>query len=309
MSLMRPTLAFGPELPHFGSWQWLGADLQRGLSHEFEARSFSTEIPPTDIVVIIKFLPSLETLQVLRRSSRIVFCPVDVYFNDIEIQQDAQRLKLCHAIVTHAPSLQAYFRPFAPTFDMPHHVKYVTDLSSQRSDQGPILWVGVQANLEPLVTWLKSHKLPRELVILTDESDPAGRNRIHQQIRALQPVEVHPWTPENHLRWLDRCSAAIDIKGDDFRARHKPATKACDYLASGIPIALEPESNPAQILQQLGFRAVSPTDDNWFSPEYRQECLQFGAALREVLSLRRIAIRWAWLFQKLMSVPLQRDLL
>ncbi len=37
--------------------------------------------------------------------------------------------------------------------------------------------------------------------------------------------------------------AALDIKGTDFRSRHKPATKAYDFIAPGIPLTTKNYSN------------------------------------------------------------------
>ena len=41
--------------------------------------------------------------------------------------------------------------------------------------------------------------------------------------------------PARHQDWLGMARAALNIKGTDFRSRHKPATKAYDFIAPGIP--------------------------------------------------------------------------
>ena len=54
--------------------------------------------------------------------------------------------------------------------------------------------------------------------------------------------------------------AAIDIKGDDFRSRHKPPAKAIDFIASGVPLAMNPDSSMVEHLARMGFDVASPLD-------------------------------------------------
>ena len=57
------------------------------------------------------------------------------------------------------------------------------------------------------------------------------------------PLRIGRWTPERHVGWTALARAAFDVKGDDFRARHKPPTKALDFLASGLPLAMNADSS------------------------------------------------------------------
>ena len=87
--------------------------------------------------------------------------------------------------------------------------------------------------------------------------------------------------------------AAIDVKGNDFRSRHKPPAKAIDFLASGVPLAMNHDSSPVEHLARMGFEVADPRDtERWLSREYWEETRRFGAALRELLSLERVARRW-----------------
>ncbi len=93
----------------------------------------------------------------------------------------------------------------------------------------------------------------------------------------------------NHTRrwntWITTAGAkaALDIKGQDFRSRHKPPPKAMDFLASGVPLAMNPESSPVEHLARMGFAVPSPLDtQRWFSREYWKETRRFGQALREL---------------------------
>jgi hypothetical protein len=96
--------------------------------------------------------------------------------------------------------------------------------------------------------------------------------------------------------------AALDIKGDDFRARHKPPAKAIDFLAAGVPLAMKPDSCVVEHLARLGFAVASPLDAAaWLSPEYDEETRRFGAALRELLSLERVGRRWRRLLEEVLA--------
>jgi hypothetical protein len=66
-----------------------------------------------------------------------------------------------------------------------------------------------------------------------------------------------------------------------------------DYIASGLPLAMNPESSPVEHLSRMGFEVASPLNwDYWLSEEYWQETQRFGRAIRELLSLERIGRRF-----------------
>jgi hypothetical protein len=73
--------------------------------------------------------------------------------------------------------------------------------------------------------------------------------------------------------------AVIDIKGQDIRSRHKPPAKGIDVIASGVPLAMNPDSSTAEHLARMGFEVASPLDtDRWLSREYWEETRRFGLA-------------------------------
>lgn len=296
------TIAIGPELPEFGSWNWLGADLIATLSDRFEMRAFREEIPAADVCVFLKFLPPSDILERIREQSLIIFCPVDVYGSAAEIDGDAERLLSCDRIVVHCDPLSRYFRGYSQVISFPHHVKYVADIPAVRPVDGPLLWIGLDVNLPPVVEWVNKHGLPRELVVLTNaEPDAPVPNSDSLGFRGDVPVRIECWSVDNHLNWLPRCRAALDIKGDDFRARHKPPAKACDFLASGVPLAVQPDSSAAVFLREMGFNVAGLADPRWLSEEYLAETVQFGRAIRELFSLRRLAFRWEMLLEDVLS--------
>jgi hypothetical protein len=92
---------------------------------------------------------------------------------------------------------------------------------------------------------------------------------------------------------LAHCRCAFDIKGSAFRSRNKPPAKALDFLASGIPFAINKDSSAADHLHSLGFDCVDPNNtDRWLSAEYALECQAFGRRLAQGLSLRGSAAQW-----------------
>jgi hypothetical protein len=119
---------------------------------------------------------------------------------------------------------------------------------------------------------------------------------------------IENWTPERHVERTAGALAAIDIKGDDFRSRHKPPAKAIDFIASGVPLAVNPDSSTAEQLAWMGFDLPSPLDtERWFSREYWGETCRFGAALRELFSRERIGRRYKRIVEESVEVPARRD--
>jgi glycosyltransferase involved in cell wall biosynthesis len=292
---VRPTIAIGPELRDFGSWQWLGADLIANLTPDDDVRAFAAEDwPLADVAVFIKFLPAQQRLQDIRERSAIVYCPVDFYGQAAEIDADVERLRLCDRIVVHSPRLRPYFQSYAVTSVLDHHLKYVIPTRNEPQPEGPILWVGVRSNLPPLVEYVNRHPLPAELIVLTN---PQHDDELNDPTRfGFSPklaVRIERWSPDSHLHWLSRCRGAIDIKGQDFRARHKSAAKALDFLASGVPLAMNPDSSSVAHIRTLGFEVADPRDAaRWLSAEYAQQTADFGRRLSAELAAPVIMRRW-----------------
>jgi hypothetical protein len=65
----KPVVAFGPRMPGWGSWEWVGADIQHQLATHFQTVCFDgPPIPDCDAVVVVKHAPALEW--VARRPAR-----------------------------------------------------------------------------------------------------------------------------------------------------------------------------------------------------------------------------------------------
>jgi hypothetical protein len=176
---------------------------------------------------------------------------------------------------------------------MDHHVKFAAAAAACHPS-GFILWVGVRTNLPPLVEWVNGHSLPGELRVLTNCEQPqVPPSAADLGFRPDVGVRIANWTAERQVEWTATARAALDIKGMDFRSRHKPAAKAVDFIASGLPLAMNPESSSVEHLAELGFAVPSPLNQaRWLSRAYRQETQRFGGALRELLSRERIGRRY-----------------
>ncbi|MDB5388455.1 MAG: hypothetical protein JWM11_4101 [Planctomycetaceae bacterium] len=295
MALTRLRVAFGPVAPEFGSWRWLGSDLCDALSKCCETQVFERAVPDCDVAVFIKFKPSAEVLQTLRNRASLVYCPVDIYGSTAEIEADSASLSSFDLIFAHCRRLERYFSAFAPVKYLDHPLKYVVPPTDEHVADGPLLWIGNRGNLEPVVTWVNEIDLSEEIWILTDlpvnakhpspgELGFTSRNRIR----------VENWTCERHLAWLRLSRAALDIKGVDFRSRHKPPAKAFDYLASGLPLAMNQNSSAAEALQTMDFRLAAPENlEYWLSKEYWDATQRLGETLRRELALPRIARQFA----------------
>lgn len=300
----RPVVAFGPEMPGWGSWDWVGADLRNELGRSFSTGSFrETDVPACDVLVIVKHLLPRDVVERLATHAAVLYLPVDSYGAGGDIDADGSVLRRCSRVVVHCERLRRYFEPYAPVEHLDHHVRFVTDQPVPFREDGPVLWVGARSNLPPLAAWANAHPPPGELLVVTNPETP-GRVPPAGEFgfRPGLPVRVEEWTRERHIDALARCRAAIDIKGDDFRARHKPPAKAIDFLASGVPLAMNPDSSPVEHLARLGFDVASPLEtDRWLSREYREETRRFGSAMRELLSRERVGRRFKRIIDEVLA--------
>ena len=115
-------------------------------------------------------------------------------------------------------------------------------------------------------------------------------------------MRIESWTPERHRERLAECRAVLDIKGQDFRARHKPASKAIDAIASGVPLAMNADSSSTAYLRGLGFEIASPQDtDRWLSRPYWEQTRAFGARLRKQMLLTTVADRMAQILSDVLN--------
>jgi hypothetical protein len=299
-----PSVAIGPVMPGWGSWEWVGADLLGESAAWCRADRFDGwEVPDADVVVVVKHAPPPDWAEAVARRAAVVYCPVDFYGSATAIDADGRLLRRCARVVVHCERLRRYFAPYASVEYLDHHVKFAGPLRQEFVQQGYVLWVGVRSNLEALVAWVNTHSLPEELLVLTNPEDPSRVPRpADLGFQSASVVRVEAWSPARHLEAVAGARGALEIKGDDFRARHKPPAKAIDFLAAGVPLAMNPDSCVVEHLARLGFEVASPLDPgHWLSPRYAEETRRFGAALRELLSLERIGRRFRRIIEEVLA--------
>lgn len=297
-------ITFGPEMPGWGSWEWVGSDIQQELSKVFKPVPFTDSQPEANILLQIKFPATFEWMEELRDGVKVIYCPIDFYGSAAEIDADGLILRKCSRILVHCERLRKYFDAYASVEYMDHHVKFAAPMRESFRSKGYILWIGVRTNLPSLVEWINEHPLPAELRILTNPETPGVVPApVEFGFRPDRNVHIAEWSKERHIQWTAEARAALDIKGQDFRSRHKPPAKAIDFIASGVPLAMNLDSSPVEHLARMGFDVASPLDtDRWFSRDYWEETQRFGRALRELLSLERIGRR----YKKIIESVLQR---
>jgi hypothetical protein len=254
---------------------------------------------------VVKHLAVREWFERLPRQTKVLYCPVDCYGNSGDIDADRTVLRRCSLILVHCERLRRYFEAYAPVEYVDHQVKFTAPLRPAFQSEGYLLWVGVRTNLPPLVNWVNEHPLPGELRILTNLEDPAALpTSTELGFRRDQDVRIHHWSKDLQIELTAGARAVLDIKGNDFRARHKPPAKAIDFIASGVPLAMNLDSSPVEHLARMGFEVASPLDtDHWFSREYWEETQRFGRVLRELLSQERVARRYRRIIENVLAVP------
>lgn len=293
-------VAIGPKLPEFGSWNWLGEGLSTNLSHPFVVEQFvDVASPPSaDVLVFIKFLPSLEQLERMSGHCKIVFLPVDVYGSCREIDNSYRSLRCTSQILVNSQRLLRYFRGYSEVAYVDHPLKFVLPNPRLTTDDGPIVWIGQVCNIGPAVQWINAQSTDRELWILTN----CGETMTSAKTLGIEgtKIRVDRWSETKHLEYLGVASTAIDIKGNDFRARHKPPAKALDFLASGIPVITNRGSSVDFHVRHLGLTPLYA--DSWRSnltAEYRNEIFNDSRCLRAQLNSDSVWDRFRSIFQRL----------
>ena len=285
--LPRRHIAFGPEMPGWGSWEWVGADLAQAFGGR--ATTFTSwQEPDADVVVVVKHAPPAEWVEHISPKAKVIYCPIDFFGSADEIAAHAEFLKRCSRIIVHCERLQALFLRYAPTIYLDHHIKYASAPRQEFAPSGNILWAGVRSNLPALVEWVNAHPLPAPLDVLTNpETAEAKIEPGAFGFHSGFDVRIHRWSAELQRQMTASARVAIDIKADDFRSRHKPPAKAIDFIVSNVPIAMNPDSSPAEHLARLGLLVALPLDvERWLSREYWEETRRLGEKLRAELSFQ-----------------------
>jgi hypothetical protein len=193
-------------------------------------------VPDADVVVVASTRHHKNGWRLQPNGRFSSTAPGDFYGSAAAIDADGTFLRRCARVVVHCERLRRYFASYASIEYLDHHVKFTGSLRQKSVQQGYLLWVGVRSNLVALVAWVNAHPLLEELLVLTNPEDPQRPPQATAfGFRPGCAVRVEAWSPARHVEAVAGARGALDIKGDDFRARHKPPAKAIDFLAAGVP--------------------------------------------------------------------------
>jgi hypothetical protein len=250
---MVKKIAIGPET-NLPTWTWMGFDLARELSKYYEVLPFSDTIPNADITLAIK--------QPVK---------ADIYFLCDYWDGADDCLKTYKAIICQSQKLADEVRKVNPNvFVVEHNLRYALPEMNAYKKDGFVLYVGFACHLPHLRSWLDKNPLNRELIILTDKpyQYQLGVRQFH-------------WTPLLQQEMMQLCSAAIDIKGEDFNQMNRSGHKLEAFMASGIPCYCNHD-----IVDWFKFSL-----EDWFSKDYYGKTVEAGNKLKEERTLEKIGLK------------------
>jgi hypothetical protein len=283
-------IAIGPARD-FPSWHWCGGDLVPGLKSVHDVAIFRQYADLSsgrfESVVIVKKPPSgmaSSHHRSLAGGVRIVYIPVDFFKTETQIEQHSQFLRSCDVVATHCSRLDGYLLPHCRRLaHVEHYGKHVLPAMADYRPEGFVLWTGQGTHARHAYGWYTKMVRDFRLVILSNALDFATWD-------ANPGVRCIPWSEEEHLLLLGEAKAGLDIKGGDFGQMTKPPTKAQQFVASGVPTAVNRESYSWEWFHGRGFDLADPDDgERWFSRRYWEETREFGLSLREEISKERVA--------------------
>lgn len=314
----RKTVAFGPVRDR-PSWHWVGFDTAREISKYYNVVTYdsvSPTPPQCDVLFVIKSHPSEGFVaEALRQQSKLVYCPIDAYRDPDDLTRQRDFLRACAMVVVHCERLLPLMRSHcANTHFVEHHTRYALKEMASYKDTGFLLWIGACQYLPYLVRWLERHPLEHEIKILTDIDSDKGRAAAHalaaeiglpleisRQTTSIAGHRVHQWSERRQVEMMQSCKAALDVKmADHFNQYHKPPTKVQKYIASGVPVAVNPDSYSAEYFRVRGFELASPLDPaRWLSRQYWEATRLCGEGLRTTTSLEAVGRRYRALIESL----------
>jgi len=276
------------------SWAWVGADLAPSLSVQHDVRFVSSwhelEFLEADWLIAVKFPPGLADVErCKRRGTKVLYLPVDYFETEEAITRDAALLSSFDAVAVHTRPLADALTPHARRLAIvEHYGKYALAAPNAFKPEGYVLWVGHRKYVGHLGSWLMAHPIEAPLRILTNV--PQRLELTGRSAAVLAKATWYTWSERAQETLFQGAKAGIDIKGTDFSQRTKPPTKAQQFVTSGIPVALNPDSYGFEYFRNLGFDVASPRDHvRWFSEAYWRETLELASLLRARTSKEAVA--------------------
>jgi hypothetical protein len=293
-------VAIGP-VANVPSWNWVGIDAIDELSKYCQVEIFNNFncLPGASVIIVIKQLPPREFMQAAYDNHKsVIFVPIDFFMSEEHIRSSASILRQCKLILSHADSLIPLLQVYSPTYPLEHSGKYILSEGYKYKISGYVLWIGGYQFVPYMLSWLRKNPM-KELVFCTDYNNKraiAKAEEVASYMRVpmtdLKRYEMYEWAEDTQLLLMTQAKAAIDIKGNDFSQHNKPPTKGQQFIASGIPFAINKGNNCYNYFQSKGFNVCTPNETNrWFSEAYAKETWEFGKKLRNKISATTIGLQ------------------
>lgn len=292
--MINKKITIGPKRLH-QSWQWFGIDLVDELQKHFsEVTTFtkysinSKKYKP-DVVIHLKAPKYLKDS--LNWCENVIFLPVDTFNTEYDFLKYKFEISRCKKVIVHSPTLHRLCHNVNSRNSIfEHHLKYYIKGLNPYKEKGFIFWCGNVSNASQLASYLKKMKTNNlDFKLLTH--DPP---RVKKIFKKYNNIEVNQWTEENHLNYSKTCKAALDIKIKTFKELSKPDTKMVNYLASGIPAAINNHCDSRRRIKSFyGFEPALPYDyDYWFSKEYHTAVTNLRRQIYSKCNLKHIGIKY-----------------
>jgi hypothetical protein len=178
-------------------------------------------------------------------------------------------------------------------------------------ESGYVLWIGGFQYVPYLLEFIQKNSLRLDLRILSDFKNASairGATFLAQKLNidfkiinnCVNGIQLFEWSEELQAKMMMEAKAAIDIKGNDFNQLNKPPTKSQQFIFSGLPLAMNSESESVEHFEDKGFKICSPCDANWLSKEYYDKTFEFAKKFRNELSLESIGLKYKYYIDTLL---------
>lgn len=299
----KPTILIGPEPSknplNSGSWKWFGIDLANELKQYYNiiTQKNAEKLKKADLCIIIKSLHLLERA----KYRKTIYIPVDKF-------RCVEEVKMCEKhgsliILNNEELYSKYFKNHSSlsALFIPHHIKYFYNGYTYRPN-GAIFWEGMHGNSKYVQDYLKENHISKDIKFLISgkDRDPNKDWFFLNYVQNFKYRVFYAWSEERHAAYLRTCSGFLDIKGDDFHQRYKPATKVLDAIASGVPTAIN-DCGVRDYMVSLDMTLAYPTDTAyWFSREYFDLTQQWKEIVRRDFHVSTVALQYKEVIDKLL---------
>ena len=295
-------IAIGPARD-FPSWHWCGGDLVPALRLSHDVRVFKRyrelDDESFDAVVIVKEPPSSCCAA---GSRRIVYLPVDFFESEDQIEKHLPFLRSCAVVATHCSRLDRHLLPHCRRLaHVEHYGKQVLPEISSYKPDGFVLWTGQGMWVKHTIKWHDRRKRDFDLVMLANDRGWSWNSF------PRPGISLALWSEREHLRLLGKARAGLDVKGENFHQATKPPTKIQQFVASGVPAAVNRDSYSWEWFHERGFDLADPDDEaRWFSRRYWEETREFGLHLRKEISKESVVASYLDLLRDLPPDVIER---